>query len=124
MIYKLLAIGLGGAFGASSRYLIYYYFERFHRSDFPWATLLVNLSGSFLIGFLWGFFDRYYISPGMRMFIFIGILGSFTTFSTFAFDILSLTRDGQFRLLLTYLLATNVLGIGLAFAGFYLFKYG
>ena len=119
MIYKLLAIALGGATGAVVRYLIYYYFDRFHQSDFPWATFIVNLGGSFLIGFLWGLFDRYYISPGLRMFIFIGILGSFTTFSTFAFDILSLTKDGEIKLMLAYLLSTNVLGIGLAFVGFY-----
>ncbi len=119
MIYKLLAIALGGATGAVLRYLIYHYFDRFHQSDFPWATFIVNLGGSFLIGFLWGLFDRYYISPGLRMFIFIGILGSFTTFSTFAFDILSLTKDGEIKLMLAYLLSTNVLGIGLAFVGFY-----
>lgn len=119
MIYKLLAIALGGATGAVLRYLIYYYFDRFHQSDFPWATFIVNLGGSFLIGFLWGLFDRYYISPGLRMFIFIGILGSFTTFSAFAFDILSLTKDGEIKLMLAYLLSTNVLGIVLAFVGFY-----
>ena len=123
MIYKLLAIALGGATGAVLRYLIYFYFDRLHQSDFPWATFIVNLSGSFLIGFLWGFFDRFYISPGLRMFIFIGLLGSFTTFSTFAFDILSLTKDGEFKLMLAYLFSSNVLGIGLAFAGFYSFRY-
>lgn len=123
MIYKLLAIALGGATGAVIRYLIYYYFDRFHQSNFPWATFIVNLGGSFLIGFLWGLFDRYYISPGLRMFIFIGILGSFTTFSTFAFDILSLSKDGEIKLMLAYLLSTNVLGIGLAFVGFYSCKF-
>jgi len=123
MIYKLLAIALGGASGAVFRYLVYYYFDRLHQSDFPWATFIVNISGSFLIGFLWGLFDRYYISPGLRMFIFIGLLGSFTTFSTFAFDVLSLTKDGEFRLMIAYLLSSNILGIGMAFAGFYACKW-
>ena len=123
MIYKLLAVALGGATGATFRYLVYHNFDRFHQSDFPWATLIVNLSGSFLIGFLWGLFDRYYISPGLQLFIFIGILGSFTTFSTFAFEIFSLTKDGEIKLMLAYLLSSNLLGIGLAFAGFYLWRW-
>jgi len=119
MIYKLLAVAFGGSVGAVSRYLVYLLVDKVYNGVFPWATLLVNLTGAFLIGFLWGAFDRFYISPGMRTFIFIGILGSFTTFSTFAFDILSMTKDGEIKLMLFYLLASNMLGIGFAFAGFY-----
>lgn len=120
MITKLIAVAFGGGIGALMRYLIFFYFERFHKSIFPWPTLIVNLVGALLIGFLWGYFDRVYVSPGFRMFIFIGILGSFTTFSTFAFDILSMVNDGHFKNLVVYLLASNILGIGLAFFGFYL----
>jgi CrcB protein len=120
MIAKLIAVTLGGGIGTLMRYLIFFYFERFHKSIFPWPTLLVNLTGALLIGFLWGYFDRVYVSPGIRMFIFIGILGSFTTFSTFAFDILSLVNDGHYKNMVVYLLASNILGIGLAFLGFYL----
>jgi CrcB protein len=120
MIAKLIAVTLGGGIGTLMRYLIFFYFERFHKSIFPWPTLLVNLTGALLIGFLWGYFDRVYVSPGFRMFIFIGILGSFTTFSTFAFDILSLVNDGHYKNMVVYLLASNILGIGLAFLGFYL----
>lgn len=119
MITKLFAVAFGGGLGALLRYLIFYYFERFHKSVFPWATLIVNLAGALLIGFLWGYFDKVYVSPGIRMFIFIGILGSFTTFSTFAFDILSLINDGHFRNVVIYLLASNILGVGLAFLGYY-----
>jgi len=122
MIFKLLSIALGGSIGSVSRYLIYYYFEKQHTSLFPWATLLVNLLGSFLIGFLWGYFDRVYIAPGYRLMIFIGILGSFTTYSTFAFDVFSLFRDGEFKLLAVYLFGTNILAISFVFAGYYLSK--
>jgi len=122
MIFKLLSIALGGSIGSVSRYLIYYYFEKQHTSLFPWATLLVNLLGSFLIGFLWGYFDRVYIAPGYRLMIFIGILGSFTTYSTFAFDVFSLLRDGEFKLLAVYLIGTNILAISFVFAGYYLSK--
>ena len=119
MIYKLLAIAVGGGLGAVARYLIYLFVDRVYNGMFPWDTLIVNILGAFLIGFLWGLFDKFYVSPAMRTFIFIGILGSFTTFSTFAFDILSMTKDGEIKQMLFYLFASNILGIGFAFAGFY-----
>lgn len=120
MIIKLIAVAAGGSIGAVLRYLVFFYFERQHHSLFPWATLIVNLVGAFLIGFLWGIFDRFYITTGIRMLIFIGLLGSFTTFSTYAFDVFSLYKDGEFNMIIAYILGSNVLGIGLAFTGFYL----
>jgi CrcB protein len=120
MIEKLLWIALGGSIGAVLRFLIFYFWEKQHHSNFPWITLTINLLGSFLIGFLWAFFGKHFVSPGFRMFIFIGILGSFTTFSTFAFDVFSLAQEGAYRSVIFYIVTTNVLGIGLAFAGYYL----
>ncbi len=120
MIIKLLAVAAGGSVGAALRYIVYIFFERQHTSVFPWATLMVNLLGAFLIGFLWGYFDRYFVTSGIRLLIFVGLLGSFTTFSTYAFDVLSLFRDGEFTMVVVYLLGSNIIGIGLAFLGFYL----
>ncbi len=121
MIIKLLAVAFGGSIGAVIRFLFYEVIEsRFH-SDFPWATLTVNLLGSLVIGFLWGYFARTYVSPGMRLLIFVGILGSFTTFSTFAFDNFSLIKSGDYIYLAVYFLATNIFGISLAVGG-YLFS--
>ncbi len=120
MIHKLLAVAFGGSIGAVSRFLIYHFFDRTYQSHFPLASLIVNLIGSLLIGFLWGLFDKFYISSGLRLFIFIGILGSFTTYSTFAFDVFSLSKEGEFRNMIIYILSTNVVGIGLAFFGYYL----
>ncbi len=122
MIQKLLAVALGGSIGAVLRYIIFYFFEKTYNHTFPWSTLIVNLAGSFLIGLLWGAFDKFYVSPGMRLFLFVGILGSFTTFSTFAFDIFSLGKDGSIKYLILYISATNILGIALAIGGFYLSK--
>jgi fluoride exporter len=122
MIQKIIAIALGGSIGAVSRYLIYITFEKSEYQSFPWATLAVNLLGSFIIGFLWGVLDKFYVSPGIRLFLFVGILGSFTTFSTFAFDVFSLARDGNIKILTLYILSTNIIGISLAFAGYYLSK--
>ncbi len=122
MIIKLLAVAFGGSIGAVIRFLFYELIEsRFH-SDFPWATLTVNLLGSLAIGFLWGYFARTYVSPGMRLLIFVGILGSFTTFSTFAFDNFSLIKSGDYIYLAVYFLATNFFGISLAVGGYLLSK--
>ncbi len=120
MIQKILAVALGGSIGAVTRYLVYLFFDRSWNQSFPWSTLAVNLIGSFFIGLLWGYFGKSFVSPGVRLLLFVGILGSFTTFSTFAFDVFSLTKDGEIKQMIYYILATNILGIGLAFAGFYL----
>lgn len=122
MIIKLLAVAFGGSIGAILRFLIYELIESKYHSDFPWATLTVNLLGSLIIGFLWGYFTRTYVSPGLRLLIFVGILGSFTTFSTFAFDNFSLLRSGEFTYMTLYFLATNVFGIMLAIGGYVLSK--
>jgi CrcB protein len=63
-----------------------------------------------------------YVSPGIRLFLFVGILGSFTTFSTFAFDVFSLTKGGEFKNMIIYILATNIFGIALAFVGYHISK--
>ncbi len=120
MIQKLLAVAIGGSIGAVLRYLIFTIYEKSITNTFPWATLAVNLIGSFLIGFLWGILNKFYLAPGYRLFIFVGILGSFTTFSTFAFDVFNLSKEGGVKYLITYILATNIFGISLAFLGYYL----
>ena len=120
MIHKLLMVALGGSIGAVLRYLVYLLYERVSTHPFPWATIAVNLIGSFLIGLLWGLFDKYYVSPGLRLFLFIGILGSFTTFSTFAFELFSLAKDGNIKHLIIYILTTNIFGLALATTGYYI----
>ena len=122
MIGKIVAIALGGSIGAVLRYAVFLLFGRAHEQAFPWHTLLVNLAGSFLIGFLWGVFDRIYVSPGIRLFLFIGVLGSFTTFSTFAFETFNLSRGGNITYGLMYVITTNIFGVGLAAGGYYLSK--
>ncbi len=122
MIQKILAVALGGSIGAVIRFLIFTYYDKLSNQSFPWATLAVNLVGSFLIGFLWGVFDKIYITPGIRLFIFIGILGSFTTFSTFAFEVFNMSKEGEIKNMIIYILATNIFGIALVFAGYYLSK--
>ncbi len=95
---ELLAIGCGGFIGAILRYLASSWIQRsFGQSGFPIGTLMVNLVGCLVIGLLGGLNEtREIFSPHVRSMIFLGILGSFTTFSTFGYETLALLRDGQF----------------------------
>lgn len=122
-MFKYIMLAAGGAIGTILRYSLSGLTYKFFDGTFPWGTLFVNLAGSFAIGLLWGLFDIENISSHTRNFIFIGILGGFTTFSTFALENFSLFRDGEIRFALTNIMASNIIGIALVFAGFLLSKY-
>jgi len=114
---QYLSIAVGGAIGAVLRFMVSGWAFRLLGTDFPWGTFVVNLLGSFLIGFLWQLFEFLPISPNVRSMIFIGGLGAFTTFSTFAFESLNLFRAGDYRLGLINIIALDVFGILLGFLG-------
>jgi CrcB protein len=122
MMMKMIYLMLGGAAGTLLRYWVSGLPHKIYDGAFPWGTLVVNLAGSFLIGFFWGFLGRENIGSNVRMFLFIGLFGSFTTFSTFAFESLNLIRDGNIKFAAINLLASNVFGVVLVFAGFLLSK--
>ncbi|MBS4058373.1 MAG: fluoride efflux transporter CrcB [Bacteroidetes bacterium] len=112
----------GGSSGTLLRYLVYQTADRYLNNSFPWGTLTVNVVGSLLIGVLWSLMDKTNVPPATRLFLFIGFLGSFTTFSSFAFDSLNLVHQGAFKLAMLNILLNNVLGIGFCFAGYYTVK--
>ncbi len=120
---KYILLATGGAIGTILRYSMSGLTYRMVNGVFPWGTIAVNLSGSFAIGLLWGFFEIHNISSNMRNFIFIGVLGGFTTFSTYALESLNLIRDGEIKLALTNLLISNICGLLLVFAGFMLSRF-
>jgi CrcB protein len=97
VIYKLLYVGLGGFAGSVLRYLASGYVQGLSGSvGFPYGTLAVNLTGCFIIGFLSHLADaRGVFSADTRAFVFIGVLGGFTTFSTFGNETMNLFRDGE-----------------------------
>ncbi len=120
---KILLLAAGGAIGTLLRYALSGLTYKVLNGGFPWGTLFVNLAGSFAIGLLWGILEVETMSSNVRSFIFIGILGGFTTFSTYAFESFSLFRDGEAKLAIINLVASNVLGILLVFGGFLLSRY-
>lgn len=77
---RFFVIALGGAIGTLARYIMGGLDYRFSNGVFPISTLVVNVTGSLAIGFLWGIVDRFAISPNVRMFIFIGVLGGILHF--------------------------------------------
>ncbi|MCK6616252.1 MAG: fluoride efflux transporter CrcB [Cyclobacteriaceae bacterium] len=115
---KFVLVLVGGGIGSLIRYGVSGWVHRNYNGMFPLGTLTVNLAGSFLIGVLWALFESATMSPTLRVFLFVGILGGFTTFSTYSLETLSLLRDGEVRTALFNILVNNVGGILLAFAGF------
>jgi len=115
---KLLFIAIGGAIGTLLRYFVSGIDYKFSNGIFPISTLVVNATGSLIIGFLWGLFERVDVSATARMFVFMGILGGFTTFSTFGLESFNLFRDGERGIALANILVTNILGIAFVFIGF------
>lgn len=113
-----MLIALGGAFGALLRYGVSGLTHRLAGASFPWGTLAVNLLGCLLIGFLWAFSEKVQLSPGVRLLVFTGVLGAFTTFSTFGLESFNLFREGEVGRGIVNILASNVLGLGCVFLGF------
>lgn len=123
MILRILLIALGGAIGSVCRYGFGGFVYRLFGTVFPWGTLAVNLIGSLVIGFLWAAFDRAAIGSNMRMFVFGGILGGFTTFSSYTLETFNLLHAGETRLAITNMLVSNLAGVAAVFIGFAIFRY-
>ncbi len=115
---KLLAVGLGGFVGAIARYGISGWLHRRVEGPFPAGTLAVNVVGCLAIGVLMHVVDaRDPLSPTVRVFLTVGILGALTTFSTFGYETVELLRGNEARLALLSVVANVVLGIVAVFAG-------
>ena len=115
---RFFIIACGRAIGTLARYILSGLDYRFSNGIFPVSTLVINLIGSLIIGLLWGLFERFAVSSQVRMFLFIGVLGGFTTFSTFSLECFNLFRDGEFKIALVNILITNIAGVILVFVGF------
>lgn len=108
---NLVMVALGGAAGASARYLVGHASLRTLGSNFPYSTLIVNVTGSFLMGLLIGFLAMRTSSEGLRLLLATGFLGGFTTFSAFSLDFTTLWERGEIALALFYVAASVILSL-------------
>lgn len=122
-LINILIVGLGGFVGTICRYLISRLFIFFDLLSFPFATLSVNILGSFLIGFLIEIFsDSNNIQYKLMLFLTVGFCGGFTTFSTFSFDNLQLIRDGEISSAVLNISLSLILGVFAVLVGYFLAK--
>lgn len=113
-----LLAAAGGAIGSAARYATYVAFGRWAGDGFPWATLTVNVVGSFLMGVLIEALAlRFDGSPELRTFLATGILGGFTTFSAFSLDVALLSERGEVGAAALYVIASVAVSILALFAG-------
>lgn len=110
---KLLIVGAGGFVGAIARYGVASLAQRWSLAGFPLGTFVVNIVGCLLIGALLGGVElRQSLSESARLFLTVGLLGAFTTFSTFSHETLQLVRAGDLRMAAFNVVVSVVLGLG------------
>ena len=119
-VTTLLAVALGGAIGASARFLISTGMHRLLGASFPYGTLTVNILGSLLIGFLFSYFEQT-ISPLQKALLVTGMLGALTTFSTFSLETLLILQEGLYLKALLNMGLNLILCLGATMAGMALF---
>ena len=122
---NIVAVAVGGAAGALSRYGLVLGISRLGLTSFPWATLMVNVSGSFLIGLIWSLLEqRSMLDTPWRALLVVGLLGGFTTFSSFSLETLTLMQQMRWGAVvgnvgLNLLGCLVAVGLGAALAGNY-----
>ena len=113
-----LLVALFGAAGSVLRYSLYLITPRLFYLNFPVSTVLVNLLGSFFIGVCISLSDKSIITENIRIYIAIGLLGGFTTFSTFSMDLFNLLNKSLYVEMISYLVLSVFGGVLLFFAGY------
>lgn len=116
-------IGLGGFLGANARYALGSLINKLLGTGFPWATGLVNITGALAIGIIATVFaDRAIDNDSLRLFLIVGLLGGYTTFSSYTWEAVSLMQENRWLAAIGYLVASNVLGILACVAGVFIAK--
>ena len=120
-MWTYVAIAIGGTLGCWARYAQSNLVQAVFGRDFPLATLSINVIGSFLMGFLFIVtLERLMIPPSVRVGVLTGVLGGYTTFSTFEMETLLLAESGEFFKAGLYVVLSVVIGFAAAFGGAYL----
>jgi len=122
-ILILIAVALGGAIGSLARYFIAGLIQSAAWPGFPWGIFVVNISGGFLMGILVELSAlKLSISPELRAFLTVGVLGGYTTFSTFSLDSVLLIQRGAYASAAAYIAGSAVLSIAALFAGLWIVR--
>jgi len=116
---KILLVGAGGFLGSISRYAAGGLVHRILENPwFPYGTAAVNILGCFIIGFFGGLMEsRQFFTPEIRLFLMVGFLGGFTTFSSFGYETITLARDAQLFAAFSNVLIQLILGLGAVWLG-------
>jgi CrcB protein len=117
-VKDFFAISVAAIVGANFRYFLSRLAAREFGPVFPYGTLVINILGSFIVGFfvIWTS-ERVLLDPRWRLLVVVGFCGSFTTFSSYAFETMAYFEQGQWGLMLTNVLSNNLLSLGAAIAG-------
>jgi len=120
-VKDFLAISIAAIVGANLRYLLSRLAAKELGAIFPYGTLFINIVGSFIVGFfvIWAT-ERVLLDPRWRLFVVVGFCGSFTTFSSYAFETIACFEHGQWGFMLANIFSNNLLCLGGALAGMYL----
>ncbi len=118
-VKTIAAVGIGGGIGAILRYLVGSAFLQRFGPGFPWGTFAINVTGSFFIGVVaqLALSRSFGVTPMMRVFVATGVLGGYTTFSTFSLDSVVLIGDGAPTLALAYAAGSVITGVLAAYFG-------
>lgn len=119
----IVTVAIGGAIGSVARYLVGVGSGKLFGFNFPWGTLIINVTGSFLIGLFVGLFAlRWDLAQAWRIFLTVGFCGGFTTFSTFSLDAFYLFERGEAVAAITYIIGSVVLSVGALIAAMQLVR--
>jgi len=121
---NILVVAFGGGIGAATRYSLSKFVHQMVGTTFPYGTLTVNILGCLLIGMLMTMFEeRFLVNPSLRIFLTIGILGGFTTFSTFSYETMMMLKDAEFLNAGLNIVSSVALCLGATHLGMILGKY-
>jgi CrcB protein len=114
----VVAVAVGGAAGASARYVLDRWIESRSFAVFPWSTFTINVTGCFLIGFVVAaLVDRHHVPAWLRVGLSVGVLGGYTTFSTYAQETLGLAEAHDPGIAAAYALGSLAIGVAAVYAG-------
>ncbi len=115
--YDLIALSVGGVIGVNARYGLAVAIGRWLGTHFPWATLLINVTGSFAIGLISVILTRWFPHHSARLFLVVGMLGGYTTFSSFSYEAMVLWERGSVGSCLAYMVSSLVAGFAAVLLG-------